>query len=64
VGSFAGAGEEEPVFELGGNVAEWAVGAEGAGVLLGGSADTAVDGHRAPRRAAPEYTGFRVVRGS
>jgi formylglycine-generating enzyme required for sulfatase activity len=64
VGSLAGAGEDQLVFDLGGNVAEWVVDDQGAGVLLGGSADTAVDGQRGPRRPGPEYTGFRVVRGS
>ncbi|HKT48471.1 MAG TPA: prolyl oligopeptidase family serine peptidase [Candidatus Acidoferrales bacterium] len=64
VGSFAGQGkpEEELVYDLGGNVAEWAISADGKGKVLGGSADQATD-PAAAHTAAPSYIGFRVVRG-
>ncbi len=60
VGSFAGTGEE-PVFDLGGNAAEWVVAKDGTGKALGGSADKPADGKSkgAPRAS---YVGFRVVR--
>jgi hypothetical protein len=59
VGSFAGKGED-PVFDLGGNAAEWVTAEDGSGKLLGGSADTPVDPKLGwnPRR---EYAGFRVL---
>jgi dienelactone hydrolase len=63
VGSFAGRGEGEPVFDLGGNVAEWAVSKDGSGVLLGGSADQPSDPFSRESVAGPSYTGFRVVKG-
>ncbi|HWQ33125.1 MAG TPA: prolyl oligopeptidase family serine peptidase [Blastocatellia bacterium] len=63
VGSFKAAGADEPVFDLGGNVAEWAVAKDGSGIALGGSADQPVDGKRARKSPAPQYTGFRVVKG-
>jgi len=65
VGSFQGQGEEqqELVFDLGGNVAEWAVAPDGKGKGLGGSADCPADA-RSACTAAPEYIGFRVVRGA
>lgn len=49
------------VFDLGGNVAEWVVGDDGEGKLLGGSADRPAE----PLGGAPagaDYQGFRVVR--
>ena len=60
VGSFAGMGED-PVFDLGGNAAEWVVAKDGTGKALGGSADRPFDAktNGGPRAA---YTGFRVVR--
>jgi dipeptidyl aminopeptidase/acylaminoacyl peptidase len=63
-GTFAGSGKEgeELVFDLGGNVAEW-VTADGKGRALGGSADCPAD-VRSVCNAAPEYVGFRVVRGT
>jgi dipeptidyl aminopeptidase/acylaminoacyl peptidase len=61
VGSGRGAGEEELVFDLGGNVAEWVTTREGKGEPRGGSADQPADAKRGPSRAAPEYRGFRVV---
>jgi dipeptidyl aminopeptidase/acylaminoacyl peptidase len=60
VGSFPGFGDEDPVFDLGGNVAEWVVGSDGEGALLGGSADRPSDSRG---DAAKAYRGFRVVRG-
>jgi hypothetical protein len=62
VGSFGGRGENELVFDLGGNVAEWAVTKEGSGVLLGGSADQPADPMCEGSKAAPAYAGFRVVK--
>ena len=64
VGSFKGVGEEELVFDLGGNVAEWVMGKDGKGKAAGGSADRSID----PKadgsvRPEPGYVGFRVVRG-
>jgi dipeptidyl aminopeptidase/acylaminoacyl peptidase len=65
VGSFSGAGgeDEELVFDLGGNVAEWAVAKDGSGKKMGGSADRPADPKSPSGPAAPGYTGFRVVRG-
>lgn len=63
VGMFQGVGEDELVFDLGGNVAEWVVGPEGKGKLLGGSADRPADPKARPQDAAEAYRGFRVVRG-
>ncbi|MCL6566292.1 MAG: prolyl oligopeptidase family serine peptidase [Acidobacteriia bacterium] len=68
VGSFRGQGSdtEELVFDLGGNVAEWAVAADGSGRLLGGSANRPADAKARPAAAASPadlaYVGFRVVR--
>jgi len=59
VGSYAGQGED-PLFDLGGNVAEWVVDAKGEGKVLGGSADRPADAS-ATAAARPEFTGFRVV---
>jgi dipeptidyl aminopeptidase/acylaminoacyl peptidase len=66
VGSFSGEGEEgeELVFDLGGNVAEWAIAKDGTGKTLGGSADHASDSKSNYRAADPAYTGFRVVHGA
>ena len=65
VGSFPGAGkeDEELVFDLGGNVAEWARVKDGSGKLLGGSADRPADAKVQRLVAGPAYQGFRVVRG-
>ena len=64
VGSFPGQGQEdqELVFDLGGNVAEWVTTSDGKGKVEGGSADCPSD-TRSSCGAALEYTGFRVVRG-
>jgi formylglycine-generating enzyme required for sulfatase activity len=60
VGSYAGTGDD-PLYDLGGNAAEWVVAKDGTGKALGGSADQPVDAKSktAPR---PAYIGFRVVR--
>jgi hypothetical protein len=50
------------VFDLGGNVAEWAVTKGGSGVALGGSADEPVDARRAKRIPSAQYVGFRVIK--
>jgi hypothetical protein len=65
VGSFAGTGKdsEELIFDLGGNVAEWAIASDGKGKAMGGSADQPTDS-RAAHEAAPAYIGVRVVRGA
>jgi prolyl oligopeptidase PreP (S9A serine peptidase family) len=65
VGSFAGKGsdDEEPIYDLGGNVAEWVLTRDGKGKVIGGSADCPAD-PKANCTAAPEYVGFRVVRGA
>jgi dipeptidyl aminopeptidase/acylaminoacyl peptidase len=64
VGSFKGTGGDTPVFDLGGNIAEWVIAKDGKGVAMGGSADTAADTKQRNRKAAAEYTGFRVVKGA
>lgn len=65
VGSFAGQGQEneELIFDLGGNVAEWELTPDGKGKAMGGSADCPAD-PRSNCTPAPEYVGFRVVRGA
>jgi dipeptidyl aminopeptidase/acylaminoacyl peptidase len=64
VGSFAAEGgeDEELMFDLGGNVAEWAVKSDGSGEVLGGSADRAADPKARYGPADLQYTGLRVVR--
>lgn len=62
VGSFKGVGEDELVFDLGGNVAEWALSKDGSGVLLGGSADQPQDEKQVRRVPAAAYVGFRVIK--
>jgi dipeptidyl aminopeptidase/acylaminoacyl peptidase len=65
VGSFGGQGkdDEELIYDLGGNVAEWVLTRDGKGKVIGGSADcpAAANSGCTP---APEYIGFRVVRGA
>jgi dipeptidyl aminopeptidase/acylaminoacyl peptidase len=64
VGSFRGQGkdDEEPIYDLGGNVAEWVLTRDGKGKVIGGSADCPAS-PEANCTPAPEYIGFRVVRG-
>jgi dipeptidyl aminopeptidase/acylaminoacyl peptidase len=59
VGSFKSADAKVAVFDLNGNVAEWADD-NGKGKALGGSADVPA-GERGQRAPAPDYIGFRVV---
>ncbi|MFI5166098.1 MAG: prolyl oligopeptidase family serine peptidase [Thermoanaerobaculales bacterium] len=61
VGSLPGAGDD-PVFDLDGNAAEWAVGKDSRGVPVGLSADRSSD-PRSQAKPDPAYTGFRVVVG-
>lgn len=61
VGRYGGRGEGAKVYDLGGNVAEWTVGADGAGVLAGGSADLPAAASRPSAVAGEAYRGFRVV---
>jgi dipeptidyl aminopeptidase/acylaminoacyl peptidase len=65
VGSFHGLGkdDEEPIYDLGGNVAEWVLTRAGKGKVMGGSADCPADA-KSNCTPAPEYVGFRVVRGA
>jgi dipeptidyl aminopeptidase/acylaminoacyl peptidase len=62
VGSFQGAGDDDMVFDLGGNVAEWVLTKGGKGTVRGGSADRAADAKQATNRPGLEYQGFRVVK--
>jgi hypothetical protein len=61
VGSFNSADPKAAIFDLGGNVAEWADD-NGKGRPLGGSADVPA-GERGQRAPAPEYIGIRVLIG-
>jgi dipeptidyl aminopeptidase/acylaminoacyl peptidase len=63
VGHFQGTDTEQPVFDLGGNVAEWVIAEGGGGRVLGGSADAPADARAQERKPSPAYIGFRVVRG-
>jgi predicted peptidase len=64
-GSFPGQGkaDEELIFDLGGNVAEWVLTPDGKGKPIGGSADQPADA-RASHEPASAYIGLRVVRGA
>ncbi len=65
VGSFPGQGraDEELIFDLGGNVAEWVLAPDGKGKTIGGSADRPAD-PRASHEPGNAYIGLRVVRGA
>jgi dienelactone hydrolase len=62
VGSFRGVGEDDMLFDLGGNVAEWVTTKDGKGLLQGGSADRPADAKQGANDAGPGYRGFRVVK--
>ena len=62
VGSGVGSGEPM-VFDLDGNVAEWAVDESDTGVLVGPSADRPSSKLHRSRDAGEAYRGFRVVIG-
>ena len=64
VGRFKGLGEDELVFDLGGNVAEWSVDKDGKSRPLGGSAERPADPKARELAPAPAYIGFRVVKGA
>ena len=61
VGRFRGTGEGEQVFDLGGNVAEWTTGKDGAGVLRGGRRGCA---SQSPAARKPGGAGISGVTGS
>ncbi|MGH9341876.1 MAG: prolyl oligopeptidase family serine peptidase [Acidobacteriota bacterium] len=63
VGSFEPLSPKIPIFDLGGNAAEWVLSEEGDSVVMGGSADTPADPVSAGPDPLPEYVGFRVVKG-
>jgi hypothetical protein len=64
VGSFHGQGkeDEQPIYDLGGNLAEWVLARDGKGKVIGGSADCPAD-PKSNCAPASESTAFRVVRG-
>jgi len=64
VGSFKGRGEDELVFDLDGNVAEWVMDKDGKGKALGASADRPADQKTREVAPDPAYIGFRVVKGA
>jgi formylglycine-generating enzyme required for sulfatase activity len=55
---------DPPIYDLGGNVAEWTTAPDGSGVVAGASADRPKDSTSRPGGAAPAYLGLRVVIGS
>jgi dipeptidyl aminopeptidase/acylaminoacyl peptidase len=65
VGSFQANGreDEELLFDLGGNVAEWVLTKDGTGKALGGSAERPADTKMKEQAPALGYTGVRIVRG-
>lgn len=60
VGRFVPRGEN-PVYDLGGNAAEWVEAEGGKGIAYGGSADRPVDPKGVPGEPSIQYTGFRVI---
>lgn len=65
VGSFTGHGKEneERIYDLGGNVAEWVMTRDGRGKIIGGSADCPAE-QNLGCQPQPEYVGFRIVYGA
>jgi formylglycine-generating enzyme required for sulfatase activity len=65
VGSFQGQGkeDEEPIYDLGGIVAEWVLTRDGKTKVISGSADCPAK-TKSSCTPVPEYIGFRVVRGT
>jgi hypothetical protein len=61
VGRHPAGGESDDVYDLGGNVAEWAVGADGKALLVGGSADQPAKMKGRGAGAGEAYRGIRVV---
>lgn len=61
VGSFSPLSDDELIFDIGGNVAEWVVTADGTGKAMGASADTPKDSKIDERKPAPDYIGFRIA---
>ncbi len=59
VGSYPGRGLD-PLYDLGGNVAEWVTAEDGSGKALGGSADRPAD-PKFTGAPDPDFVGFRVV---
>ena len=64
VGRHAGAGENDDLHDVGGNVAEWATGEDGRGVLLGGSADVPAKSPGRGAAAGDAYRGIRLIVGN
>jgi formylglycine-generating enzyme required for sulfatase activity len=63
VGRFKGDGEEVPVFDLGGNAAEWVVQAGGKGAARGGCAALPADARVGNDTPPADYIGLRVLKG-
>ena len=61
VGSGKPMSDEIPVYDIGGNAAEWCVDENGNGVVMGCSAITPSDSKGEYKTERPEYIGFRVV---
>ena len=53
---------DEPMFDLGGNAAEWCVDENGKPVAKGGCAIMPRDDRSKPMKPPAEYIGFRVVK--
>ncbi|MCX7974800.1 MAG: prolyl oligopeptidase family serine peptidase [Candidatus Aminicenantes bacterium] len=64
VGSFPGSGSEEEdfLFDLGGNVAEWVISQGGRPKIMGGSADRPSDQKGIFIEPTSDYIGFRVIK--
>ncbi len=62
VGSFKPISEDNLVFDLGGNVAEWVSTSDGKGRTMGGSADLPGDTKTVSKIPGMEYTGVRVIK--